>query len=65
MRALQGDAVEKTYVYRVTNGHVVKTPIKISGLNDEYMRILSGVSEDDMVVVSGFKRLSDNIKVVY
>ena len=65
VRALQGDTVEKTYVYRVTNGHVVKTPIKISGLNDEYMRILSGVSEDDLIVVSGFKRLSDNTKVIY
>ena len=65
IRALQRDTEGVAYVYRVVDGRVVKTPIEISGLNDEYMRILSGATEDDMIVVSGFKRLSDNTKVVY
>jgi len=65
VRALQGDAQEETYVYRITDGRAKKTPIRISGLNDEYMRILSGVSEDEMIVVSGFKRLGDNTMVIY
>ena len=65
IRALQGNAGGNNYLYRVIDGHVKKTAIRISGLNDKYMQIVSGVSENDMIVVSGFKRLSDNAKIVY
>jgi RND family efflux transporter MFP subunit len=64
-RALQEDADGSTYVFIVTNGHVRKKGIEISGFNDRYVRILSGVSENDVIVVGGFARLSDKAKVVY
>lgn len=65
IRAFQGNAGEDGYVYSVIDDHVKKTAIRISGLNDKYMQIISGVSENDMIVVSGFKRLSDNARVIY
>ena len=65
IRALQGDTGENSYVYSVTDDHVKKTAIKISGLNDNYMRVHSGLSENDKIVVNGFKRLNDNAKVLY
>jgi hypothetical protein len=39
--------------------------VEISGMNDDYVRIVSGVSENDRVVTSGFTRLSDNAKVLF
>ncbi|MBN2298205.1 MAG: efflux RND transporter periplasmic adaptor subunit [Deltaproteobacteria bacterium] len=65
LRALQRDTDGKNYVYVINNDHVMKKIIETSGLNDEYVRILSGVTEDDKVVVSGFKRLGDSVKVIY
>ena len=65
LRALQSDTDGNSYMYIVDNDHVMKKIIRTSGLNDEYVRILSGVSENDKVVVSGFKRLDDNVKVIY
>ncbi|HHO77072.1 MAG TPA: efflux RND transporter periplasmic adaptor subunit [Deltaproteobacteria bacterium] len=65
LRALQTDPDGNNYVYVVVNDHVTKRMVERSGLNDDYVRISSGVTKDDKVVVSGFKRLGDNIRVVY
>ncbi|MDT8273000.1 MAG: efflux RND transporter periplasmic adaptor subunit, partial [Desulfomonilia bacterium] len=65
LRAIQQDADGSFYVYRIVDDHVSRKTIKITGMNDEYARILSGLEENDMVVVSGFTRLSDMTKVAY
>ncbi|HDP25165.1 MAG TPA: efflux RND transporter periplasmic adaptor subunit [Deltaproteobacteria bacterium] len=65
LRAIQQDADGSFYVYRIVDDQVSRKTIKITGMNDEYARILSGLEENDMVVVSGFTRLSDMTKVAY
>ncbi len=64
-RALQPDPDGKIYVYVVKDRQVKKTPVEISGLNDDYARIVSGVLADELIVVNGFKRLSDDTRVTY
>jgi len=65
LRAIQRDTDGKSYVYVVDNDRAMKRYIETNGFNDVYMRILSGVSEDEKVIVSGFKRLDDNSMIVY
>jgi len=65
LRALQRDNQGKSFMYVVVNDRAMKRSIEADGFNDKYIRILSGVSQDERVVVSGFKRLDDNVMVIY
>ena len=65
LRALQENPDGTYYMYVISEGRAVKKPVEISGMNDDYVRIVSGVSENDRVVTSGFTRLSDNAKILF
>ena len=61
------DVDGKKYVYIVNGDTADKTEVTVGIITDEYTEILSGVEEEDTVVVSGKEYLSDNnnkIKVV-
>lgn len=65
LRALQQEPDGSYYVYAVSGGRARKTPVDIAGMNDRSARIISGLSENDVVVVNGFTRLDDGVKVLY
>ena len=65
LRALQQDPDGSYYVYAVSGDRAFKRPVEISGMNDDFVRIVSGVSENESVVTNGFTRLADNVKVLY
>jgi RND family efflux transporter MFP subunit len=63
VRALQEDKDGNAFVYVVRGGVARKTPVKTSGLNDDFVRISSGVSPGELVVTRGFSRLDDGVRV--
>jgi RND family efflux transporter MFP subunit len=65
LRALQQDLDGSYYVYVLSGDRALKKPVEISGMNDDYVRILAGVSENDSVVTNGFTRLSDNARILF
>lgn len=65
LRALQQEPDGSYYMYIVTGDRAFKKPVEISGMNDDRVRIVSGIGDDDRVVISGFTRLSDNHKVLF
>ncbi len=65
LRALQEEPDGSYYMYVVEGDRVFKRSVEISGMNDERVRIISGIGDNDRVVVSGFTRLSDNRKVLF
>jgi len=65
LRALQQEPDGSYYVYAVSGGRARKTPVDIAGMNDRSARIISGLAENDVVVVNGFTRLDDGVKVLY
>jgi len=65
LRGIQQEPDGSYYVYVVKGGRALKTPIEISGMNDDYVRIAKGVDPEDMIVVRGFARLVDNAKVLF
>jgi RND family efflux transporter MFP subunit len=65
LRALQQEPDGSYFVYAVSGEEALKTPVRIAGMNDDFARILSGLSESDAVVVKGFTRLGDGVKVLF
>ncbi|HOS97341.1 MAG TPA: efflux RND transporter periplasmic adaptor subunit [Deltaproteobacteria bacterium] len=63
VRALQEDKNGKGFVYVVRGGVARKTPVETSGMNDDFVRISSGVSPGELVVTRGFSRLDDGVRV--
>ena len=57
LRALQEEPDGSYYMYVVEGDRVFKRSVEISGMNDERVRIISGIGDNDRVVVSGFTRL--------
>ncbi len=63
VRALQEDKNGKAFVYVVRGDVARKTPVETSGMNDDFVRITSGVSPGELVVTRGFTRLDDGVRV--
>lgn len=61
-------AIESThggsYVYKVVNGTAIQTAVKVGIKDENKVEILSGLSEGDLIVSSGQRRLYDGQSVI-
>jgi HlyD family secretion protein len=65
LRALQQEPDGSYYMFVIDGDRAFKRPVEISWMNDDRVRIVSGIGENDRVVTSGFTRLSDDHKVLF
>ncbi|HCU00402.1 TPA: efflux transporter periplasmic adaptor subunit [Candidatus Dependentiae bacterium] len=52
-------SLDNVFVYVAMNGRVKSVPIKMGNLQDGYVQVLSGLSENDLVVTAGQNNLHD------
>ena len=57
------DLAGQKIVYVAQNGKAVKTPVKTGLVSKEYIEILSGLSKDDNVILSGNKYVVDDTDI--
>ncbi len=65
IRALQQDSDGSHYVFVLDGDRVRRVKVETQGQNDTLVRLKSGVSAGDRVVVAGTSRLADDTKVSF